>query len=266
MSPSRSRQAFPKAPRLTPCPPRLKAIIDVLDLLPAGAALANLSYLQDQPDQIIQVQLGEYLKALPGEFVKHIWTGLPAELNTTPSSKQLQSLRKAATKLFGAAWANQTDEDVAGLVNSLDLMKTIMARKALIEYEFYRQTAVVLRELGKLAFECRNGETSTESVCLIPARINIDRNGIGRADRNRLIEALDEQDLSRIRECEACGRIFWAGRHDQKGCSSESCKRKIRKKKWKQKRDQGYYQGANSLRPLDATDGRDTTKRQGESR
>jgi hypothetical protein len=48
-------------------------------------------------------------------------------------------------------------------------------------------------------------------------------------------EALSSSDFDRIRICQQCDKIFWAGRKDMSGCSR--CSVIIRRKRWRDKRD-----------------------------
>lgn len=45
---------------------------------------------------------------------------------------------------------------------------------------------------------------------------------------------LDGVDATRIRECQACKHIFWAGRRDMQGCSAK-CSHVLRTAKWRDK-------------------------------
>jgi hypothetical protein len=65
-------------------------------------------------------------------------------------------------------------------------------------------------------------------------RLSFNPDGIGRIvdspDRARfdeLYRLLDGLDLSRVRECRSCKRLFWARRHDQVGCT-KACANRIR--------------------------------------
>ncbi|HEX8847608.1 MAG TPA: hypothetical protein VF791_23400, partial [Pyrinomonadaceae bacterium] len=60
---------------------------------------------------------------------------------------------------------------------------------------------------------------------------------------NKLEEAIAGVEAARIRRCEACRRVFWAGRTTQKGCSAR-CGDIIRKRRYRERYRQGLYQGA----------------------
>lgn len=80
-------------------------------------------------------------------------------------------------------------------------------------------------------------------------RLLTDAKGIGhvvdsplRARLEGLYRLLDGLDLTRVRECPSCRRLFWARRKDQRGCS-RPCANRIRVSKhyykWKVNRDPG---------------------------
>lgn len=79
----------------------------------------------------------------------------------------------------------------------------------------------------------------------IPVLDKIDEHGFVRVSKDLFTEAIDEADIegARIRECESCKRIFWAGRITQKGCSAR-CGDIIRKRRYRERYSQGFYQGA----------------------
>ena len=79
----------------------------------------------------------------------------------------------------------------------------------------------------------------------VPVLDRIDEQGFVRVSKDLFTAAMDEDDIeaARIRECEACERIFWAGRITQKGCSVR-CGSIIRKRRYRERYGQGLYQGA----------------------
>ena len=79
----------------------------------------------------------------------------------------------------------------------------------------------------------------------VPVLDKIDEQGFVRVSKDLFTTAMDEDDIeaARIRECEACERIFWAGRITQKGCSAR-CGSIIRKRRYRERYSQGFYQGA----------------------
>lgn len=55
--------------------------------------------------------------------------------------------------------------------------------------------------------------------------------------------ASEKIEVVRVRVCEVCKRIFWAGRITMKGCSAR-CGDVLRKRRLRERYRQGYYQGA----------------------
>lgn len=243
-----------KAARLAPCPPALNAILEALGTV-KGIELANLSYLLKESPETIRRDVVDYLDRLPGEFVRHI---LVREF--TPAG-DTQALRRAAEKV-GPPIREMTDEDLAEFFPVARSLHLHAWRMLLIEYEFLRRSAIVLAELGELAKQCIETKTAALTVSLLPTRISIDENGIADVMHSRLAVALDGANLSRIRQCEICGAIFWAGRIDKAFCS-DSCGNKLRKSrsaKYAQDRKVKEYAKEQRQRSKNKKAGRDAER------
>lgn len=107
-----------------------------------------------------------------------------------------------------------------------------------------------LHSIAQLAAKEEPEEYSGRSVLWnkpvhLPVLDKIDGQGFVRVSKDLFTEAMDEDDIeaARIRECAACNRIFWAGRITQKGCSAR-CGDIIRKRRYRERYRQGFYQGA----------------------
>jgi len=138
---------------------------------------------------------------------------------------------------------NEWEGKAAGLIMK-DMARSTydsIVTSALSEYRFIQQSGRDLRRLGKAARECRKDRRHRFTSYSAFFAIDIDENGIAHTHRNAFGEAVDEENLSKVRECEMCGRLFWAGR-DDKECCSVPCQNKRRKKRWKQEYDKGKYQ------------------------
>jgi predicted nucleic acid-binding Zn ribbon protein len=62
--------------------------------------------------------------------------------------------------------------------------------------------------------------------------VYIDDGGFFRVRVDEFLEAIDGVEASRVRSCEVCGIIFWAGRRDQLCCSTK-CARVLRTRRWR---------------------------------
>jgi hypothetical protein len=70
-----------------------------------------------------------------------------------------------------------------------------------------------------------------------PVELSIDVEGLVRIRVDEFTEALEGIEAKRIRLCEVCKRIFWAGRITQK-CCSNSCSNKFRVHRFRYKTDE----------------------------
>ncbi len=211
--------------RLVPCPPRLKAILEALDKLPPGIELANLSYLERESPEAIREDIVSYLKDLPGEFVRQLWLRIPPFPGFRP-----EQARRLLVDAGLAFLADSSDQKVLETHHLAHVSYFTFWRKMLVECEFLRRSALVLAELGKAARVAKDRGDSVHTVSLLPVVVEVNSKGVADVGRFRLGEAIDGVDLSRLRECEICGKLFWAGRIDKVFCSP-SCGNKLRKRR-----------------------------------
>lgn len=92
---------------------------------------------------------------------------------------------------------------------------------------------------GRLRFIASNKESDTvlfQPTAALPILFNTGTDGILRITKDLLTEAIDEGkvETDRIRECEVCNQIFWAGRRDMRGCSTK-CAKVLRTRRWREK-------------------------------
>jgi hypothetical protein len=214
------------ARRLAPCPPRLKEILDALAAV-KGIELANLSYLQKESPETIRRDVVDYLSQLPGQFVRTVVAGDPAYREFREADlpdAQLERVKKNSGSPFDQ-WSN---EDLRGFLSHAFRTLPHLAAFALGEYEFLRRSAEVLAELGQVARECVKNDDQAQTIALLPAKVNINADGIADVHSSRLSNAIDGVNLARVRQCRICGALFWAGRSD-KEFDSESCGNRLRK-------------------------------------
>jgi hypothetical protein len=118
-----------------------------------------------------------------------------------------------------------------------------MVRTAAEQYTFVRESRIKLIELadrGKTIKQCRK-QGGTEAVrqlidCWIPwheiisqSIIEVDEHGRAVVTEDKFAVIIKDIDVTRIRVCEICRTIFWAGRHDSLCCSA-NCADKRRKR------------------------------------
>ena len=118
-----------------------------------------------------------------------------------------------------------------------------MVREAAEQYTFVRESRLKLIELadrGKTIKQCRE-EGGLEAVrelidCWIPwheiiceSIVEVDEHGRAIVTEDLFAKIIKGVDVTRIRVCEICRTIFWAGRYDSLCCSS-NCADKRRKR------------------------------------
>lgn len=77
----------------------------------------------------------------------------------------------------------------------------------------------------------------------IDIELVIDEKGRIQQKENLLFDVIIGVEATRIRECEVCHRIFWAGRLNQ-FCCSRACAHVLRNRRYRERYRQGFYQGA----------------------
>jgi hypothetical protein len=175
----RVHQRKPKASRLTPCPPKLKAIIDLANSVPPDQPVPNLA--ERFYERAVEPSLTS-----PKQYVE--WERRNARLLLAEQKNRL--IRESRDNLRMIAHRTQLD----------------LKRLADVQRQSPLQTAAIIEiEQGKITIT------------------------------GWLIEALkDVKDAARIRQCEICQRIFWAGRSDQQCCSPE-CSRARRNRTYQRR-------------------------------
>jgi hypothetical protein len=114
-----------------------------------------------------------------------------------------------------------------GFLPDLDYWETFDALK---RYEEFNENRHLLKGMINNFSSSSNRVERQMPYLLQPkTRINIDEKGKIHFS-SELIEALEGVEISRIRICENCSRIFWQGRTTQKGCNT-NCANNIRVKK-----------------------------------
>lgn len=150
-----------------------------------------------------------------------------------------------------------SEETIACLRSKLETDEALLAddrywdvlRDIVEEYTFIREARKKLRQLivrgnqfriggppdvpAKRAFDWFNWIDIVNPI-QTGAIVGIDGDGVVRLKQDRFGGAVEGVDVTRIRECEVCTKIFWAGRKDSYCCSS-SCADIRRKRLYRQR-------------------------------
>src|SRR5262245_47952755 len=112
---------------------------------------------------------------------------------------------------------------------------------ALEQYVLVRDARELLQRIARM--DDKKAGQIVQHVTLFgsASRVILQVNESGRIDikHDRLLELLKCVDVARIRECQVCKYIFWAGRSDQKCCSTDHAK-VLRTREWRKKYAENY--------------------------
>ena len=102
-------------------------------------------------------------------------------------------------------------------------------------YRRVREVRDSLRRIIRVANQhLQDMSTSLEDFAALrtTSYMSVDEHGRIYLRKDELAEAVEGVEAARIRECEVCKRIFWAGRIDQRGCSLR-CNDILRKRRYR---------------------------------
>lgn len=127
-------------------------------------------------------------------------------------------------------------------------------------YEYLRQA----REIVNLIAKSRREQIrlpysmSLKANCLSISfgNLYIDKSDVIRFSPPPIARILDGVEADRIRECEVCQKFFWAGRIDQKACTTK-CAKVLRSRRWREKYLTNY-----KLRRIEKESKQDTESKQ----
>lgn len=212
-----------------PCPPTLAKLIETSSLLPPDFNLPALNYntgnsFEQKPEiwtrnareelSSIKDRLDRRLELLElpeeiylnqsnqlNEFWKNVWNDNPPETSEYADASKKEN---KSARAFGVVY------------------------EAINRYEQFNDVRIKLRRLAKFAKKLNEGEKTTPFVILPLAEsvnFRLDEKGFISIEANAIAEAMRELqaaklEVKRIRECEICQRIFFAGRLDKQSCGS----------------------------------------------
>jgi hypothetical protein len=145
-------------------------------------------------------------------------------------------------------WLNSLPENIAEHLLKFEDAADLNEKYAEINIR-YQELLATRDELTFLAsytqrvFTKENNYQSQDSTYLLCNRqsdkvsmgfLLVENNGTARIQKSLFAEAVDGIDVRRIRLCEACEKLFWAGRLDQIFCS-KTCSGLKRIQRWREK-------------------------------
>jgi hypothetical protein len=241
-----------RARRLKHCPPKLELLIKILNLIPPDFDLPGIDCDVENIEAIAghdfstvlalaeHDQIRSRTKSLPLLFRRRVWLAPDVPFDEVPISTELvqyfldlpsnECLAQLEQRFSGPGLAAKTYRHFVSL--------------ALAEYSFIKLWREMLLTLSRAARGTTQGEVFSSPRLPGSAYIKLNLMGIVTVSRDLFSDAVDEVEARRIRECDACNRIFWAGRIDQE-CCSVKCNHKRHSRRTRARYRQGYYQGAH---------------------
>lgn len=105
---------------------------------------------------------------------------------------------------------------------------------AVADYTSVREARENLRAIIRIFKDVKPGQFTSSYLgpLDIPTFISLDDQGLISIIQAKFINAIDGVEAARIRECEICKRIFWAGRKTQQACSP-ACAHALRNRRYR---------------------------------
>ncbi len=289
-----------KRSRLTPCPPGLKSIIDLVNLAPPETDLLDLALnVPNLDEEFLQflksTDVREDAQEIFGEPGRHklsidawiekllhyhhlmvvalepfrkdvrirLWEEalMPQrafDKNYGPSGElsddNLRIQRHLAHELT-PRFANDTLEESVSFLSEFAAQSLDNARlyfwafyglaKRYIRLHEYRINLTKVMEIVALAPADRLNFSQVLYPIVISQEYSVDDQGRFVQRSNPFTDAFEDDnvDVTRIRTCDNCKKIFWAGRKDQ-ACCTPACNHVRHSRLTRQRYAQGYYQGA----------------------
>jgi len=226
-----------QASRSKPCPPKLAGLIALVNMIPPEAKppvieeevwlelLKTSRWRSKSDDKSVREMFGAAidrinycLEGMPETFRAYVWQG----------AKMPEAFR-------AHVWRSEKKHEYLRWYNFI--------REAVYLYTLIRDSREKLRSIIKLK-EKPKEISLFDSLLKGSTIIEINEQGLIEIQKDSFTEAVEGVEAARIRECEACSRIFWAGRIDQRGCSLR-CNDILRKRRYRAR----YKQRLQSAKP-----------------
>lgn len=211
-----------KAPRLTPCPPKLEEFLKLVNLVPLDKALPSLTNVEILSKQQAAHKELQIASALAAVFKRHeqryarflALCQVISDLQSEAFGEYIiRSKRILRAWVFARADGTTRTSTIRGDQISL----------AIDRYNEFRDGRGFLKGVMHLAASRRETKASdlVEGLRFFGSAY-IDKNDGLHIELAPFVKSLlhDDVEISRIRKCanRNCQRIFWAGRIDQKCC------------------------------------------------
>jgi hypothetical protein len=207
-------------------PTKLSRLLEIVNLVPPSCEIPSL-------ERVVETLLSEagvdfILRSQ--DSVEGTFEAKAASVKRGIAEADSQTVEKALYKCLQglpAQFRNYVFEKTSA-VSIHELLNPVA--EAVKRYNFVRDAREALQQivhLSSLSAEQRGVESWFNPLLLssyLPrAPIHINEEGIITVKKDAFLEAIDEVEVARIRECQNknCGRLFWAGRINQPCCSPE---------------------------------------------
>jgi hypothetical protein len=219
---------------LTPVPEKLGKLLKLVNIVPPELELPNIAEMITGvsawvADGTLMRELAGKFKTLPDLLSVYIWLGeerLFSILDGTSNDKAVEDyLRSEGESEDDHGWSEKEWLD----------HKPSPYYLAAINYTYVRESREMLRDIA------RHAKSHSYYISSLPkTRLSLSHGSISIDSHGRLnyspppfIKAIEGVEAARIRECEVCDQLFWAGRLDQKTCTTK-CAKVLRTRRWRQ--------------------------------
>ena len=225
VQPDKARQV---SPRSRPAPKELRKAIELVNYLSPDEKMLDFVDVQRTMGDIFEKQLEEWKRSYRQEM----------EEGKVTEQKQIQSKTGENAQLIEAyqivvgQLPIRLQQFIGPITNqTLNIVGSRLG--------FLSQTVALLRGIA----HDNQGNEGASNIYTIPTSLTLetDESGCIHYSSSPLLEALNGVEAGRIRECQICRKIFWAGRID-KLCCSKGCGKALRNRRWRNKYKAYLYQ------------------------
>jgi hypothetical protein len=225
MSTADQMEAKRTSRKLQKPPPELLALLlQHARSLPADIELPKINQELDVVDEFSHGDVG---RRLLDTRSKDFLTLVPSVVRE--AIDRFNSIIDGLPKSFGNYLSSQTQ----GISKFYDIIQMMVAYSNFIENRERLRIIlhITLRSQGK-----RSTRFSFAHVPAFSGALHVNEEGRFVTTLDPLFIELEGVEASRVRECAVCRHIFWAGRLDQKCCTTQ-CAKTLRTRRWRER----YY-------------------------
>jgi hypothetical protein len=231
---------------LTPVPEELGKLLRLVNIVPPDVELPDIAEMLKGVSPLFEeaellVLIGKICKTLPDLVSIYIWLGEEKLFSIFDGTANF-----SARELLDKHRPFEKRYDAEAFVS-----ENTRGHLAGVKYTYLREAREMLRDI------IRRRELSPYFLKPLPntrlsvsiGLITIGKDGLVKYSPPRFVKAIEGVEAARIRVCEVCKLLFWAGRLDQKACTTK-CARVLRTRRWREKYQESYKLQRTGEKPL----------------